>query len=146
MPTYVIYDPASAPVANLVTQILTSFDGGREGELGANKLKEPDLSGVNLAASMKVSGAEVVNLTAQEIPQIADARNAARLGAKNIFIAPNNAENQAIALGFETVLEMVVSEINILRAAVSPPLSARTAVQVKTAFRNTYEGKIDSLT
>lgn len=150
MPDYVIYNPASSPVTGIVTHILRSFDEGKEGTLSPDRIKNPDLSGLDLSKRIRWNGTALANLTQAEIDTIAADRTSTRLtelkqAAKDIFLAPTSSENKAIALGFETVLEMMVSELNLLRAAVTPPLAARTNAQVKTAFRNQYEAKIDSL-
>lgn len=150
MPNYVIYDPTSSPVAGIVTHILQSFDEGKENTLSPNRIKNPDLSGLDLSQRMRWTGTALANLTQAELDTIAAERGSNRLSelkqaAKDIFQTPTSAENQAIALGFAVMLEMMVSELNLLRAAVTPPLAARTNAQVKTAFRNQYEAKIDSL-
>jgi soluble cytochrome b562 len=147
MPDYIIFDPTSAPVAGRVTAFRKSWPKEREAELGLNILENPDTTGITLQAAKVVAGV-LSNLTQGELDTIAATEAAAstaalKLAAKNIFITPDSPENQAIKLGFETVLEMMASELNILRAGQS--LTARTASQVKTAFRNTYEEKIDNL-
>jgi hypothetical protein len=150
MPNYIIYDPGSTPVANIVTQVLRSFDEGQESTLPANHVKEPDFTGVILNAPMKWTGTAVVNLTQSEIDSVNAARDAERLtnlkqAAKDIFLVPSGAQNQAIALGFATFREMMLSEINIVRAASVPSLPARTLAQFNTTFKATYEAKIDAL-
>ena len=147
MPNYILYDPTSSPVANRVKQYLKSFDGGREGEL-SSFVKDPDLTGVDLNDRMLVDAGAVRNLTAQE-KQTEDDANAAALlvaikqAAKDIFINPTTPDRHAIRLGFETVMEMVVSEINILRG--QHALADRTDTQLKNAFKATFESKIDAL-
>jgi hypothetical protein len=150
MPDYVIYDPASTPVANMVTQILRSFNEGQEGTLPVARVKNPNLTGLNLDDPLKWNGTAVVNLTPAEITSVNTARDAANLAslkqaAKDIFITPTGAQNQAISLGFATMRDMMLSEINLLRAAVVPPLTARTLNQFNTAFKDQYEAKIDNL-
>jgi len=135
----------------MVTTILMSFPKERQGELGANFLEQPNLSGIDTNQPMKVSGGVVVNLSQGEIDSINTANAAAHLtalkqAAKDIFLTPTGAQNQAIALGFQTLRDMMLSEINLLRAAVSPPLSARTITQFNNTFKSTYEAKIDALT
>jgi len=150
MPDYVIFDPSSTPVTNLVTQIIRSFDEGKEATLGANRVKNPNLGSVNINNPMRWNGTAVVNLTQPEIDSINAASAAASLAAlkqaaKDIFLVPSGAQNHAIALGFETLRDMMLSEINLLRAASVPPLTARTITQFNNTFRTTYESKIDAL-
>jgi hypothetical protein len=150
MPDYVIYDPTTTPVSNLVTQILRSFDEGQEETLPPTRVKDPDLTGVDLDALMKWTGTVVVNLTPAEVNSVTAAQQAADLAAlkkaaKDIFLVPTGAQNQAISLGFATMRDMMLSEINILRAAVVPALNARTLTQFNTTFKSTYEAKIDAL-
>jgi hypothetical protein len=150
MPNYIIYDPGSTPVANIVTQVLRSFDEGQEATLPANHVKDPDLTSVILTHPMKWTGTAVVNLTQPEIDSVKVARDAEQLAAlkqaaKDIFLVPSGAQNQAIALGFATMRDMMLSEINILRAASVPALAARTLTQFNNTFKSTYEAKIDAL-
>ena len=77
---------------------------------------------------------------------IANAGDTLKQAAKDIFITPKGAQNQAIALGFATMRDMILSEINLLRAATVPPLAARTLTQFNNTFKSTYEAKIDNLT
>lgn len=149
MPNYIVYDPSSTPIANRVTEYRKSFPKEREAELGPNILQDPNVVGVNLSTA-KVLGGEVVELSASEITQVSGAITTGRAtlikaAAKNIFLAPTNSHDQAIKLGFEVVLEMMVSELNLLRAAVTPALAPRTNTQVKNAFKSSYESKIDNL-
>ena len=67
MPTYIIFDPFSTPVTNVVTQILRSWDEGKEEQLPADRVKEPDLSAVDLDKPMRWTGEVVENLTQEEI-------------------------------------------------------------------------------
>jgi hypothetical protein len=148
MPDYIIYDPTSSPVAGLVTGFRRSFDKGREAELGPNIIESPDLSGVNTAAPMKVLGGVVVNLTQQDRDNIASAhaaadRTALKAAAKNIFLTPSGPQAQAIALGFRTLREMMLSEINALRTQAG--LAVRTQAQFNNAFKTTYESLVDAL-
>jgi hypothetical protein len=149
MPNYIVYNPASTPVAGRVTRFLQSFPEEREAELGANILKDPDITGITLNAA-KVVGGVLSNLTAPELASIdadvlAATKTALKTVAKGIFVTPDSPEHQAIKLGFEALAEIMVSEINILRAAVVPALTARTGTQVKNAFKAAYETKVDAL-
>ena len=150
MTDYIIFDPTSTPVSNVVTQILRSYDEGKENQLPANRVKNPDFSQVIIGDPMRWTGAALANLTAGEIAAVQAAEDAARLvalkqAAKDIFVTPSGAQNQAIALGFATFREMMLSEINLLRAASVPPLAARTLTQFNNTFKATYEAKIDAL-
>lgn len=150
MPNYIIFDPTSTPVTNIVTQILRSYDEGQENLLPANHVKDPDFSQVIVRDPMRWTGTALANLTAGEIAAIQAAQDAANLAAlkqaaKDIFVNPSGAQNQAISLGFATMRDLMLSEINLLRAATVPPLTARTIVQFNTQFKTAYEAKIDSL-
>jgi hypothetical protein len=150
MPNYIIFDPNSTPVTNIVTEVLRSFDEGKENTLPANHIKDPDLTGVVLSDPMRWTGSAVVNLTPAEEASVQAAVDSANLAslkqsAKDIFITPKGSQNQAIALGFATMRDMMLSEINLLRAATVPPLTARTLNQFNSTFKSTYEAKIDAL-
>jgi hypothetical protein len=147
MPNYITYDPASTPVAGRVTGYRKSFPKEREAELGPNFIEDPDLTGITTNSAKVVAGV-ISNLTPEEITTIETTDAAASLAAlkaaaKSIFVSPDSPEHQAINLGFATLIELVVSEINILRS--NAGLSARTNNQVKTSFKSTYEAKIDAL-
>ena len=148
MPDYIIYDPSSAPVANLVTRFLRSFDKARELELGANIVESPNLAEVDPSEPMKWTGTAVVNLTQQERDSIIAARNSSNLtalkaAAKNIFLSPDGVQAQAIALGFRAQRDIMRAEINILRTQAG--LTPRTAAEINTVFKTTYENYVDAL-
>jgi len=147
MPDYILFDPTSTPVAGRVTGFRPSWPKENEPQLGPNILESPDVTGITLNAAKVVAGV-LSNLTQGELDTIAAAESAAsaaalKAAAKGIFITPSSPENQAIKLGFETLIELVVSELNILRTGAG--LAVRTNAQVKTSFKTTYESKIDAL-
>jgi hypothetical protein len=152
MPNYVIYDPASTPVANLVTQILRSFDEGQEGTLSANRLKDPSFTGLDLTKPIKWDGTNLVNLSQAEIDSIAAASAAATLSAvkqaaKNIFVTPSGPQQQAIRLAILTIMiDIMLPEINALRTNAAIGLAARTQTQLNNAFTSAYVARIDALT
>jgi hypothetical protein len=151
MPNYIVYDPASTPVANQVTAYHKSYPEDQEAGLGPNILKDPDLSGIDKNKPAKVvNGTTVENFTQAEIDQLeatqeASANAAVKQAAKDIFLNPTTPTNHAIQLGFETIAEIIVSEINSVRANFDPAMTARTNAQMKNAFKSIYEGKVDSI-
>jgi hypothetical protein len=151
MPDYAVYDPASIPVANRVTAYHKSFPEERAGELGPNVLKDPDISGIDKSKPAKVVGGTTVeNFTQAEIDQLnahneATSESALRQASKDIYLTPQNPHDHAIKLGFETLAEIIVSEINAIRANFTPQLPARTNAQIKNAFKTTYEAKVDAI-
>jgi hypothetical protein len=152
MPDYAVYDPASVPVPNRVTAYHKSFPEERAAELGPNVLKDPDVSGLDKAKPAKVVGGTTIeNFTQAEIDQLeaaqeASANAAVKQAAKDIFLNPTTPTNHAIQLGFETIAEIIVSEINSVRANFDPAMPARTNQQMKNAFKSIYEGKVDAIT
>jgi hypothetical protein len=150
MPNYIVYDPATTPVAGLVLSYLRSFPEEKESDLGVNRLKNPDLTGVTISNPMKVVSGAVVNLSTAEITQINNAQAAANLAemkqaSKDIYLTPSSSHNHAIKWGMESLAEVVVDELNLIRANFSPAMTARNYTQAKTAFRTKYEAKIDAL-
>lgn len=147
MPDYIIYDPASAPVAGRVIGLRKSFPKEREAELGPNILESPDTTGITLN-SAKVVGGVLQNLTQPELDmidttEVASSKAELIAAAKGIFLTPNSPDHQAIKLGFATFAEIMLSEINALRTAAG--LQVRTLNQLNTAFKSGVEAKIDAL-
>jgi hypothetical protein len=151
MPNYVVYDPASVPIPNQVTAWHKSFPEERAAELGPNVLVDPDVSGLDKSKPAKVVGGTTIeNFTQAEIDQLnahneATSESALRQASKDIYLTPATPHDHAIKLGFETLAEIIVSEINVIRANFDPQLPARTNAQIKNAFKTTYEAKVDSI-
>lgn len=146
MPNYVIFDPASSPVANRVIGRASSFPAEKAGQLGPNRLEVATFDGINNWS--KVSGGQVVAMTQAEIDSIVAASQAAdkaavKAAAKAIFVTPDEPTAQAIKLAFETLIELTVTQLNVLRT--NAGLATITNAQVKTSFKNTYESKVDAL-
>lgn len=143
MPNYIVYDPASAPVANLVTRNLKSFDGGREGELGASFLKNPDLSGIDESLPMLVEGGTTVrNLTQPELDSIEADREATRLASlkqrmKNEF--RDNRDKQRV---FTMTVAKILKQYVDYRADGN---GALTLGQLNTQLQNEFDAQVDAL-
>jgi hypothetical protein len=151
MPNYAIYDPTTTPVSNLVTRLLQSFDEGRESELPATRVKNPNLTSVDPGKPMRWNGSAIVNLTQAQIDSITSANAALqlsqlKLAAKNLMITPSGFEQQAIRLAIITVLlDVMLPLINTLRTDPTTSFAALTNTQVEDTFKTAYEGRVDAL-
>lgn len=146
MPNYVIFNPTSTPVAGRVTSKVASYPEEKADQLGPNRLQIDNLDSVTSWA--KVVNGQVVAMTQTEIDSIiaadlASNKAAVKAAAKAIFVTPEDAQAQAIKLGFETLIELTVSQLNTLRT--NAGLATITNNQVKNSFKSTYESKIDAL-
>ena len=155
MPDAILFDPASATVPNRVTQLRRSV---QVSDLAgtANVLFDPPGLKALLAAAvplaqMKVSAGTVIQLTAGDLTALAaqaatdaTAQQAANLAALKTFAKARlqtQADQRDLIL---SVVEVMVSEINILRAAAS--LAPRTQNQVTNALKTAYEARVDTWT
>jgi hypothetical protein len=146
MPNYVIFEPTSSPVPNRVIGKAASFPAEKQGQLGPNKVEVDSLDGIT--QWHKVSNGQVVPMTQAEIDSIVAASQAAdkaaiKAAAKAIFVTPEDPTAHAVKLAFETLIELMVNQINTLRT--SAGLATITNNQVKTSFKSTYESKVDAL-
>ena len=146
MPNYVIFDPNSTPVAGRIIGKASSYPEEKADDLGPNRLQVASLDGIT--AWSKVADGQVVAMTQAEIDSIvaaADAldKAAVKAAAKAIFVTPEDATAQAIKLAFETLIELTVAQLNVLRGQHS--LAALTNNAVKTSFKTTYESKVNAL-
>jgi len=156
MPHFIIFDPLSAPVAGRVVQYRTSVAAdAMEGIPNTIRYDTdgppPDilaLAGVP-QSRWKVFAGGVIAMSAGDIQAIQDARDAQELStlkdkAKEYLSRDQSAQERAFKQAIETVLELTVAEINLLRAEHS--LAARTNAQVRNAFHAAYIAKIESIT
>lgn len=154
MAAILIFDPNSTPVANRIVRFLPSantpdYDGRPDVLVNPTIPQGLDL---NLA---KVDSGQVVALTVDDLAAIEAARQAADAAAaaaeyaamrrwvKDQYTRAEEYQEKAHRAAIETVLELTVTQINVLRAQHS--LAALTADQVKTAFTNNYKARIDAL-
>lgn len=165
MSQVIIFNPTSSPVANLVTSYKRSvqavdYSTRNDAIIYYTDGDPPDVAALRASAVpmslWKVSGGTVVELTSADKAAIAQAQaeddaaaHVAALAnlkqqALDYYNADQDALQKSLRAAIETVLELTVTQLNTLRAQHS--LAALTAAQVKTAFYNTYQTKINAIT
>lgn len=110
-------------------QILVSVPLRKLPEAEGNYIQDPDLPRGVPPKYLTISGDVVTEMTQQQ----KDAVDAAELEAARDNVAAQLEQQEDLLRAFALV---VLDEINILRGAAIPPLSARTIQQLKTAMRN----------
>lgn len=140
MANFIQYDPLDI-VPNRVTRYLQSVETSLyEGQ--PNTLKNPDLSAVAgiPIRQWKVVGESVVPITAPELATLDAGDTASNLERRRQIIrALRDSEDMSLIL--ESLVRVMLAEVNSIRAATAFPLSARTFNQV----RNAFVAQLDSL-